>query len=37
VRPLPPVEDENLMRKNLACTPFTVRASPAVFVVVSMV
>ena len=37
MRPLPPVEDENLMRKNRACTPVTVRASPAVFVVVSMV
>ena len=37
VRPLPPVEEENLMRRNFACTPVTVRASPAVFVVVSMV
>jgi hypothetical protein len=37
VRPLPPVEETNLMRRNLACTPFTVRASPAAFVVVSMV
>lgn len=37
MRPLPPVEDENLMRKNLACTPVTVRASPAVLVVVSSV
>src|SRR5216683_7119259 len=37
VRPAPPVEETNLMRKNLVCTPVTVRASPAVFVVVSIV
>src|SRR5216684_4352058 len=37
VRPVPPVEETNLMRKNLACTLATVRASPAVAVVVSMV
>lgn len=37
VSPLPPVEETTLMRRNFACTPLTVRASPAVFVVVSIV
>src|SRR6266849_4172772 len=37
VRPAPPVEETNRMRRNLACTAATVRASPAVAVVVSMV
>jgi hypothetical protein len=36
VKPAPPVEDTNLMRRNFACTPVTVRASPAVAVVVSI-
>jgi hypothetical protein len=37
VKPAPPVDDVNLMRRNFAFTPVTVRASPAAFVVVSMV
>src|SRR5713101_6065463 len=37
VKPAPPVEETNLMRKNLACTLATVRASPVRAVVVSMV
>ncbi len=37
VNPVPPVEETKRMRRNLACTPVTVRASPVVAVVVSMV
>jgi hypothetical protein len=37
VSPLPPVDDTNLMRTNFACTFATVRPSPAVAVVVSIV
>src|SRR5439155_13566473 len=36
VRPAPPVEELNLMRRNFALTPVTVRASPAVLVLESM-
>src|SRR6267143_884442 len=37
VKPAPPVEETNLMRRNLACTLATARASPVVAVVASMV
>src|SRR5581483_6917258 len=37
VSPLPPVDETNLIRRNLACTFATVRASPAVAVLVSIV
>src|SRR5260370_12841900 len=37
VKPVPPVQETNLMRRNLACTPAPVRASPVVPVVVSIV
>src|SRR6266581_439853 len=37
VKPVPPVEETNLIRKNFACTLATVRASPVVAVVVSIV
>jgi hypothetical protein len=36
VRPAPPVEETNLMRRNFACTAATVRASPATLVVASI-
>src|SRR5258708_26356538 len=36
VKPAPPVEETNLMRKNLACTLATARASPVVAVGVSI-
>src|SRR6267378_1661166 len=37
VKPGPPVEETNLMRRNFACTLATVRASPVVAIVVSIV